>query len=168
MQALEIITVNLWHILLSLGNLAILFFVLKHFLYKPVRKVMQERQAKLDGQYERASLAESEANAHKALYEAKLSDADAEAALLLRNAADSAERQKADIIAEGKDTAARLLRQAEEDISLERKKAEADMKKELVELSAELSKKLLAREMDEEDHHRLIDGFLTEIEGDNE
>ena len=37
MQTLDVISVNLWQILASLLNLLILFLIVKHFLYKPVK-----------------------------------------------------------------------------------------------------------------------------------
>ena len=42
MPSLDVISINLWQILISLCNLLILFLILKKFLYKPVRRVMQE------------------------------------------------------------------------------------------------------------------------------
>ena len=54
MQSLEIISMNLWQILISLCNLLLLFLILKRFLYKPVKKVLDDRQAQLDLKYEKA------------------------------------------------------------------------------------------------------------------
>ena len=48
MQSLEIISVNVWQIVISLCNLALLSLALKHFLYKPVRAAMDKRQAAVD------------------------------------------------------------------------------------------------------------------------
>ena len=44
MPTLDVISVNIWSILISLCNLLILFFIIKKFLYKPVRKMLAERQ----------------------------------------------------------------------------------------------------------------------------
>ena len=51
MQSLDIISVNLWQILISLANLTILFLLLKKFLYKPVTKMLVARRAEIDSQY---------------------------------------------------------------------------------------------------------------------
>ena len=51
MQNLEVISVNIWHILISLCNLLILFLILKKFLYAPVKKVMAQRRASIDESY---------------------------------------------------------------------------------------------------------------------
>ena len=48
MQSLEVISFNLWQMLISLANLVILFWILKRFLFKPVKKVLAQRQAELD------------------------------------------------------------------------------------------------------------------------
>ena len=44
MQTLEIISVNLWQILISLANLLLIYIILKKLLWKPVKKVMDQRQ----------------------------------------------------------------------------------------------------------------------------
>ena len=45
MQTLDVISVNIWQILISLANLTILFLLFKKFLFKPVKKVMEKREA---------------------------------------------------------------------------------------------------------------------------
>ena len=59
MQNLEIISVNIWNILISLANLVILFLILKHFLFKPVKKVMDERAKSIQDGYDNAEKAQS-------------------------------------------------------------------------------------------------------------
>jgi len=54
MPTLDVISVNLWQILISLANLTVLFLVLKHFLYAPVKKVLAERQRAVDEGYAEA------------------------------------------------------------------------------------------------------------------
>ena len=48
MQSLEIISVNIWSILVSLANLLIMFLILKRFLFKPVQKMMAARKQQVD------------------------------------------------------------------------------------------------------------------------
>ena len=47
MQPSEIITVNIWQIVVSLLNLLILFVIVKKFLYKPIKKTLSERERSL-------------------------------------------------------------------------------------------------------------------------
>ena len=47
MQSLDVISINIWHILISLCNLILLFLVVKKFLFKPVKNLLASRQAEL-------------------------------------------------------------------------------------------------------------------------
>ena len=47
-QSLDVISFNLWQVIISLANLLILFLILKKFLYKPVKNIMAKRQSELD------------------------------------------------------------------------------------------------------------------------
>ena len=71
MQTLDVISINLWQMLASLCNLLILFFILKRFLYQPVRKMLAQRKAMLDEQYEKAQTAQTEAEASRQAYAAQ-------------------------------------------------------------------------------------------------
>ena len=48
MQNLDVISVNIWAILASLANLLILTLIIKRFLYKPVKKILDTRRAAID------------------------------------------------------------------------------------------------------------------------
>ena len=50
MQTLEIISINIGQILISLCNLVLLFLALKKFLFQPVKKALAQRQEALDAQ----------------------------------------------------------------------------------------------------------------------
>ena len=54
MQTLDVISVNIWQILISLLNLYILYLIVKRFLFKPVKAVLEERRRELDSQYDAA------------------------------------------------------------------------------------------------------------------
>ena len=43
MQTLDIISVNIWQIIISLSNLVILFLLVKKFLFKPVKSMIAKR-----------------------------------------------------------------------------------------------------------------------------
>lgn len=169
MQPSEIISVNLWQILVSLLNLVILFLIIKKFLYQPVKNVLKSRQDKIDEQNNKASEYLSNAERTKAELEAKLNDAENQADNILNEATVNAQRRKEKILDEARDEAESIIRQAKTNAELEMKKAESDIKTQIVDVSFELSKKIIEREIKEEDHHKLIDSFITQIgDGDEE
>ena len=168
MQPSEIISVNLWQILVSLLNLVILFLIIKKFLYQPVKNVLKSRQEKIDEKNSQAEAYLSEAEETKAQLEAKLNDAENQADEILNEATVNATRRKEKILAEARDEADAIIRQAKTNAELEMKKAESDIKTQIVDVSFELSKKIIEREIKEEDHHKLIDTFISSIGDDDE
>lgn len=163
MQTLDVISVNLWQIFVSLANLSLLFIIVKVFLYKPVKKMLETRQSAIDGEYEAAKQANEQAVANKNAYEEKLSSAKAEAENVIKSAVDVASAREKEIIADAKVKADGIVRQAESEALLERKKAEDSIKKEIVEVSSMLAEKMLEREVSVEDHKRFIDSFIEGI-----
>ena len=59
-----------------------------------------------------------------------------------------------------------IVRQAEADASLELKRAQDDIKREIVTVSTALTEKMLEREINEKDHRALIDSFIEDIDDD--
>lgn len=163
MQPLDVISVNIWQIIISLCNLLILFLILKKFLYKPVRKMIGDRQAAVDDIYRRADEALASAEQDRAEYEQKLSTADKEADELIRVAQQNARQRSTSILAEAEDRASSMIKRAENEIELERGKATAGMKKEIAELAVQLAEKLLEREINEQDHANMINSFINNI-----
>ncbi|MGM9646956.1 MAG: F0F1 ATP synthase subunit B [Eubacteriales bacterium] len=168
MQSLDIISVNIWQILISLINLVLLFLILKKFLFKPVQKVFEKRQNEIDSQYAAAELAETQANENRKNWEEKLSYANAEADAILQTATDNAKYRGDKLIAEAQNRAEGIIRAAETEAELERKKAADGIKREIVEVSGALTEKMLEREINTEDHRALIDSFIEEIGDGND
>lgn len=168
MQTLDVISVNLWQILISLINLFLLFLILKKFLFKPVKKVLEQRQKELDEQYAAAENAELQANEDRKAWEEKLSAADAQADAILQSATDNAKYRGDKMIAEAKERADGIIRTAQNEAELERKKAADGIKREIVEVSGVLTEKMLEREINAEDHRVLIDSFIEKIGDDND
>lgn len=168
MQSLEVISVNIWQILISLCNLLLLFLILKRFLYKPVKRVLAQRKAALDSQYAAAEEAERSAEASKQAWEEKMKSAQAEADHLLKKATATADRRSEQIVSDAKEKADGIVRQAEAQAALEHKKAEAGIKREIVDVSAVLTEKMLGREIKTEDHRAMIDSFIEGIGEDDD
>ena len=168
MQTLDVISVNLWQILISLVNLFLLFLIIKKFLFKPVNKVLEQRQAELDGQYAAAENAEIKANEDRAAWENKLSQADAEADAILQSATDNAKYRGDKLIAEAKERADGIIRAAQTEAELERQKATEGIKREIIDVSGALAEKMLEREVNTEDHRVLIDSFIEKIGDSND
>lgn len=168
MQSLDVISVNLWQMLASLVNLVLLFSIVKKFLYKPVVKMLKSRQDTIDADYDAAKTAKEQALSDKAAYEEKLQDAKAEADRVIKSAVDIASQREKEILINAKTKADGIVRQAEADAVLERKKAEESIKKEIVEVSSLIAEKVLVREVSADDHKNLIDSFIEDMGNDDD
>lgn len=168
MQNLEIISVNIWQILISLADLVILFLLLKKFLYKPVHKMLDERQKAIDDRYRDADDAKRIAEEDRDEWEQKMQTAEDTANKILQNATANASRRGDAIIAEAKDKADGIMRSAENEAELERLKAADNIKTDIVDISAALTEKLLSREINADDHQAFIDSFIEDIGDGNE
>jgi len=162
-QTLDVISVNLWQILISLANLLLIYIILKKLLWKPVQKVMKQRQDMVDKQFADAADAQAQAESDRAQWAEKLAGADAEASARIQAADETARRHGDRIVADARDKAQGILRQAEAEAALERQKAEAGIKREIAAVGAELAEKMLERELNPADHEKMIESFLDEM-----
>lgn len=168
MQTLDIISVNLWNILASLANLLLIFWIVKKFLFGPVRKVLDQRQADIDHRYAAADEAQRVANENRDAWEAKLKGAEDEANAIIKEATDTAKYRAEQIVSEAGNRADGMVAQAKSEAELERRRAVEGIKREIVDVSAALAEKMLEREVNAEDHRALIDSFIEKIGEDDE
>ena len=56
MNNLDVISLNIWQIIISLLNLVILFFLFRKFLFEPVKKVIAKREAEVNAHYDNAAV----------------------------------------------------------------------------------------------------------------
>jgi len=163
MNTLDIISVNIWQIVISLCNLTLLFLMLKKFLFKPVKKMIADREAlaqkELDAAREEMRLAQEE----RTKWTKRMSAAEAEAGDIVKRATVKADKQSKMIIKTAKERADSIVEQAKFEADLEYKNSASEMKHEIIDLSSLLAGKMLRREINEEDHRELIDDFIDQI-----
>lgn len=163
MQSLDIISVNIWQILISLANLLILLLILKKFLFKPVTQVMQARQEQVDKIYDDARQDRSAAADMKQEYEQRLADAREEADGLVRNAVATAQRRGDAIVAEANSQASHIKQKAEEEIALEKKQMLINVRSEISDMAVSIASKVVEREIQKEDHEGFVDEFIRNV-----
>lgn len=163
MQALDIISVNLWQILISLANLLIIFTILKRFLFAPVQKVMAARQEQVDKMYGEAEEDRNAAKDMKQEYEARLATAREEADGIVKNAVQTAQRKGDAILAEASTQASRMKQKAEEEISMERKQMLMDVRSEISDIAVSIASKVVEREVQKKDHDSFVDEFIRNV-----
>ena len=141
-----------WTALFTFCNMMITFAVLKKFLFKPVKKMIDDRQAEIDTMYADADAAKQKAAELEQEYQQHLQSIRDERDTLLREATARAQKREEEIVGE-----------ARADIAQERKKAVNDLKNEIGGIAVDIAGKVVEREINETDHKALIDEFIRNV-----
>lgn len=157
------IGVDFWTALFTLINFIVTFLILKKLLFKPVKKMIDDRQQEIDGLYADANAAKKQALELKDQYSVRLADAGQEASHLIQEASRTAQIQGDEIIRTAKSDAQAILDKAERDIALEKKKAMNDMKDDISGVALSIAEKVVEKEINEEDQQQLIASFIDKL-----
>jgi len=160
--------VNFLTMLAAWLNLLILFLLLKKFLFKPIKNMIDSRQKEIDDMYEDAEKSKSEASDIKSEYEKKLENANIESEEILKNAMRRAKLREEDILREANEKAARTMERAYEQVELEKKRAINEVKDEVATMAIGIASAVIERDVDETEHKALIDTFIENMGDGND
>ena len=159
----EFVGFNLWTTIFAWCNLVILFFFLRKLLFRPVKKMIDDRQAEVDGIYHDAETTRQDAENMRAEYEEKIGKANEESEEILRKAVRKAQLREEEILHEADEKAARTLRRAEEQVELEKKRAINEVKDEVSDMAIGIASAVIGRDVDAKEHGDLIDDFISHM-----
>lgn len=157
------ISFDTWTALFILLNTVTMFLVLKHYLFQPVLKMIQERQDEIDNMYDEADKAKASADALQAEYQQKLAVAADTSERIVKEAMARGQSREEEIIRQANAEAAAIMDKAAADIAQEKKKAINDAKDEISGMAMAIAEKVVGRELKAEDQNKLFDEFLSEL-----
>ena len=154
----------IWSIIIFL----VLLFLLMKFAWKPLLAMLEKRednirQSLLDAEKARDELANVKENTEKLLSEARN-----ESQAIVAAGKKNAERMKDEIVEKAQSKSDVLLDEAKNQIQIEKERAIADIKAEVVNLSMEVAKKLIKKNLTKEDNLKLINDLISSINPKNE
>lgn len=144
-------------------NVFILFFGLSYMLFNPVREVLEKRKQKIAGELKNAADDKQAAHAMKEEYETRLREVKLEAEAILEEARKQARQREAEILAQAKEEADRIVKRGNREVELERKKALDDMKEQIISIASAMAGKVVASSIDLTVQDALIDETLREM-----
>ncbi len=159
----EFIGVNFWTALFILLNTLIIFFVAKKRLFKPVMKIIQDRQQEIDDMYDAADKAKENASALEAEYQQKMQTAAQASERLVKEATARGQARQEEILRQANLEADAIRAKAEADIQREKKKALNDAKNELADLAVDIAGKVVGHSLTTDDQSALVDRFIEEL-----
>jgi F-type H+-transporting ATPase subunit b len=160
---LEALGLNLGYLFVQIFNFAILFVVLRAWVYKPILGLLEKRRNAIAQGLEDARIAaEARANAEQ---EAKkiINEAQATAAQKVREATERAEISARDIIAQAETDASKAREAALADAAQERDRILADLRGQIASLSIAAAQKLVGEALDEKRQRALIQEFFSGV-----
>ena len=163
MEVQQFISIAPWTIIFQILNLLLLMVLFKKYLFKPVTEILEKRQAEIEGHYQEAQQAETDAKAMKADYESKMAGARQEADRVIKTATESANAMSASIVEDARTQADQLKRRAQTEIDLERRRAFDEVKGELSGIALDIASQVIEREVNAKDHEAFINEFIKNV-----
>lgn len=163
MEVQQFISIAPWTVIFQILNLLLLMVLFKKYLFKPVTEILEKRQDEIEGHYQEAQQAETDAKAMKADYESKMAGARQEADRVIKTATESANAMSASIVEDARTQADQLKRRAQTEIDLERRRAFDEVKGELSGIALDIASQVIEREVNEKDHEAFIDEFIKNV-----
>ena len=154
---------NPWTALFTLLNMVLTFLILKKFLFKPVQKMIDDRQKEIDDLYTDAEQSKQQAELLKADYDNRLQQAKTTSYEIIQTARHEAYRQSEEIVAQAHTEAEAIREKAKNDIELEKKKAYNEIKDDISQLAMDIAEKVVERKLDDADQDRLFEEFLRNM-----
>ena len=157
------ISFDTWTALFVLLNTVIMFLVLSKFLFKPVLKMIADRQKEIDDLYGDAEKAKLDAEAMQSEYAQKLSDATQTGERIVREAMARGQSREEEILRQANQQADAIRQKAAADIDREKRKAVNEAKNEICVIALDIAGKVVGRELTDTDRTQLVDSFIDEL-----
>lgn len=151
-----------WNIIWTIFNLLVLFVLLRIFLFRPVTRMMEQRQQEIRDTIADADNQKQQAEALAAQYQAQLEQANQKAAELVEQGKAQAVRQAEQILADARKDAEKLLADARVQIAREQEQASAAVRDQVSALVLLTASKLMQKQMDEAANRELVNALLSE------
>ena len=155
-----------WTFVMVLVTFFILYLIVKKFFFEKIHDFMEAREQKVKDQFDNAEAAEKTAGVLLAEYQDKLEGIEVHRRGVIKDARTLAEKRAEQIIAEANERAARIIKQAEDEIERERVVFADSMRDQVAMLAVYAAEKIIEKELDEKDQLSLIDGIIEQDSGE--
>ena len=163
MQSQDLVTIVPWTFVAQICNRFIQMYLIKRFLFKPISDMLERRKEKVDAELKEAVKANDEAQQIRKEYLLNMLDARTRANEIVAQAQKTASIETEDMIREAEHQVAAIKSKAEAEISLEKQRALNEIKDEIGGMAMEIAEKVIEREINEDDHAKLIESFIADV-----
>ena len=147
----------------AIGLFGLLLLVLGRFAWKPIIKTLQDREQVISAIVSEAERRLKESQELLAEYQARLASAQAEAKEALNKAKTESLALREDILKKARDDAAGAVGQAQRNIEQAKRQALNEIYQTTAELATSVAAKIIHKELNPEDHRRLVQESLDRL-----
>jgi len=148
----------------ELVTFAILVFLLWRYVYPPIRDQIRNRQSQIKQAIDEAEKTRAEAKELLAEYRRQIEEARGEGRQILDQARKQGEAQRERTKREAREEGDRIIQRAREEIERERDNTLREIRREVGDMVIQASEQVLGRELDRDEHERLISEALDNLE----
>lgn len=149
--------------ILVAGSFLLLIVLIKKFAWDNITSTFEQRAKKISDDIEGAESAHQKAEGLAQKRETELAGSRQEATTIIENAKETAEKNKAGILADAADEAGRLKEKANQEIAQTKAEALNSIKGDVADLTVNLASKILGQQLDQEAHKELIDRYIDKL-----
>lgn len=143
--------------------LALIYFILKRFLYKPINNALEARKNKIQDDIQSAASIREEAFRLKSDYEGRIKNSKEEGQEIIDGARLRGEELTQHILAEAKVEANVILDRAKKEIERQKELAYVEMKQQSGEMAVLIASKIMEEKITYDSQKDLIDKFIDEV-----
>ena len=155
--------VDLQQMLTHAVGFLIFVWILKRFAWGPLLGLMEERRAKIVGEFEEIDNQKAEVAKVTADYEARMKEIDNERRAKLVEAVKEGKQMASDIKAEAMNEIRGLHEKAKVDLQRDVAKAKVQLRDEMISITMIATEKVVREKMDDSKHRDLIGRYIDEL-----
>jgi F-type H+-transporting ATPase subunit b len=142
----------------------IVFFILRRFAWGPILGMLEERRTRIANEIKASEDLRREAEELKAEYENQIKTIEAQARQRIQEAVAEGQKVSEEIQAKAHQDAEAITEKARANLEMEYKKARVELRAEIVAMAVGGAERLLQEELDSDEHRKVVDRFLTELQ----
>lgn len=160
---IAILDVNPGLVVWTTVTFVLVLLILNRFAWKPIVKALDDRANRIHGDIERAEQLRREADALFQQYQNRLNDLKGEAQDMVASARKDAENLKTEMIEKARREAEEIRSRSRKEIQLAMDAAIEQIHRQAVDLSVEITKRVVAKSLSVEDHKKQLEQALETI-----
>ncbi len=144
-------------------NFAILIVALRAFAYKPILNLLEERKKKIADGLDSAEKVREQAEREKAKLQSELEQARLSSQEEASKIAQATAGMREQILADARKEAETIKERARDEIDAERQSLQAELRRQVADLTVDLTRKVVGQSLDDKAQRGLVGKFLAEM-----